>query len=90
MIKLYIKRHFDKLGIEVEEDRLAFLADYTLNIDSLGEDDDLRVTATFSVEVETEGTMLDDLESIGLKIANQYVDFIKFCETLKEKSDDGS
>ena len=34
---------------------------------------------------EIEDTMSDDLEMIGLKIANQYVDFIEVFEELKEE-----
>ena len=88
MVKLYIKRYFDKVGIEFHDNAIASILDYKLNIDAREEDDNLKITATFSVDTKTEGTMPDDLESIGLKIANQYVDFIEFCEALKRKRDD--
>ena len=44
-----------------------------------------EITAVFSVTPpDITGTMPDDLEEVGIKIASQYVKFIEFCEAFKE------
>ena len=87
MVKSYVKSQLRHADIRVI-DKLQTRTDgnYVLSLIGREKEDTFEITAVFSVTPpDITGTMPDDLEKVGMKIANQYVKFIESCEVFKER-----